>query len=130
MIENRRKATVPFAGLIVVTLAAALSAGQQLSQPQQPAPAQSQSAPVQSPPKGCIAVQPIGSHALRNVMLLGAAGAFISKHQYKVVDVVGYPAQIGQKYHGDDLHTIQGSGTKVVLLPKHYTQDNLRKACQ
>jgi hypothetical protein len=62
-------------------------------------------------------------------MLLGAAGAFISKHQYKVVDVVDYPARVGQKYHGDDLHTLQGNGTKVVLLPKKYTQDELRKAC-
>jgi hypothetical protein len=129
MIEIKHKVTMLFAWMIAVGLAAALSAAQQPSQPQQAVPAVSQPAPVQSAPKGCIAVQPIGSHAFRNVMLLGAAGAFISKHQYKVVDLVDYPAQMGQKYHGDDLQTIQGSGTRVVLLPKKYTQDQLRKAC-
>ncbi len=129
MIEIRRKATMPFACIIAVTLAAALSVAQQPGQPQELVQLKSHAEPVQSPPKGCIAVQPTGSHAFRNIMLLGVAGAFISKQQYKVVDVAGYPARMGQKYHGDDLQTIQGNGTKVVLLDKHYTQDDLRKAC-
>jgi hypothetical protein len=79
--------------------------------------------------KGCMAVKPIGSHAFRNVMLFGVAGAFISHMQYQVVDAVDYPAKIGQKYHGNDLQTIQGSGTKVVLLDKHYSADELHMAC-
>jgi hypothetical protein len=76
-----------------------------------------------------MAVSPIGSHAFRNVMLLGVAGAFISHMQYQVVDAVDYPAKVGQKYHGNDLQTIQGSGTKVVLLAKHYTAEDLHMAC-
>ena len=81
------------------------------------------------PFKGCLAVRPIGSHALRNVILFGAAGALISHMQYEVVDAVDYPAKIGQKYHGNDLQTIQGNGTKVVLLDKHYSVDELHLAC-
>lgn len=80
-------------------------------------------------PRGCMAVKPTGSHAFRNVMLFGVAGAFISHMQYQVVDAVDYPAKIGQKYHGNDLQTIQGSGTKVVLLDKHYSADELHMAC-
>jgi hypothetical protein len=83
----------------------------------------------QQPAKGCMAVSPIGSHAFRNVMLFGVAGAFISHMQYQVVDAVDYPAKVGQKYHGNDLQTIQGSGTKVVLLAKHYTAEDLHMAC-
>lgn len=79
--------------------------------------------------KGCMAVKPIGSHAFRNVMLFGAAGAFISHQQYQVVDVMDYPSHVGQKYHGNDLQTIQSSGTRVVLLEKHYTAEDLHKAC-
>jgi hypothetical protein len=86
-------------------------------------------ASAQQPAKGCMAVSPIGSHAFRNVMLLGVAGAFISHMQYQVVDAVDYPAKVGQKYHGNDLQTIQGSGTKVVLLAKHYTAEDLHMAC-
>jgi hypothetical protein len=78
---------------------------------------------------GCMAVKPIGTHALRNVMLVGVAGAFISHMQYQVVDAVEYPAKVGQKFHGNDLQTIQGSGTKVVLLAKHYTAEDLHMAC-
>jgi hypothetical protein len=83
----------------------------------------------QQPSKGCMAVRPIGSHALRNVLLFGAAGALISHMQYQVVDAVDYPAKVGQKYHGNDLQTVQGSGTKVVLLAKHYTAEDLHMAC-
>jgi hypothetical protein len=130
MIEIRRAGTMPFAWITAVILSAALSAGQQPIQPLQPVQPQPQTELIQSHPKGCIAVQPIGTHAIRNIALFGVAGAFVSKEQYKVVDVTGYPARVGQKYHGNDLQTIQGSGAKVVLLSKHYTQDELRKACQ
>jgi hypothetical protein len=58
---------------------------------------------AQQPAKGCMAVRPIGSHAFRNVMLFGVAGAFISHMKYQVVDTVDYPAKVGQKYHGNDL---------------------------
>ena len=78
---------------------------------------------------GCVAVKPIGSHALRNIMLAGVAGALISKQQYQVVGVNGYPARVGQKFHGNDLQTIQGSGTKVVILDKRYSEGDL-KACE
>ena len=79
---------------------------------------------------GCIAVKSVGSHAFRNIMLGGIAGALISKQQYEVVDAVGYPAHTGQKFHGNDLQAIQGNGTKVVILAKHYTAEDLRKSCQ
>lgn len=82
-----------------------------------------------APSKGCMAVKPIGSHAFRNIMLAGVAGALISKQQYQVVDVVDYPARIGHKFHGNDLQTIQSSATKVVILEKHYTSEDLHKAC-
>jgi len=81
------------------------------------------------PSKGCMAVKPIGTHAFRNVMLFGVAGALISHMQYQVVDAVDYPAKVGQKFHGNDLQTIQGSGTKVVLLAKHYSAEDLHMAC-
>lgn len=82
------------------------------------------------PAPGCIAVKSLGSHAFRNIMLGGIAGALMSKEQYQVVDVVSYPAHTGQKFHGNDLQAIQASGTKVVILAKHYTGEDLRKACQ
>lgn len=125
MIEILRKVTIPFAGIMTIMLAATLSAAQQPTPPQQASPQ-----PPQSHPKGCLAVASIGSHTLRNVLLMGGVGAFISKEQYKVVDVSGYPARVGEKLHGNDLQTIQGNGTKVVLLTKKYTQDELRKACE
>jgi hypothetical protein len=130
MIETTRKGTFPVVFIIAVTLAAALSAAQQPGQPPQPVQPQPQAESIQSHPKGCIAVQPIGTHAIRNIALFGVAGAFVSKEQYKVVDVTDYPARVGQKYHGNDLQTVQGGGAKVVLLSKHYTQDELHKACQ
>lgn len=84
---------------------------------------------VQVASKGCLAVKPIGSHLFRNVMLLGVTGALISKQQYKVMDVVNYPVSVGTKFHGDDLQTISSSGTKVVVLDKHYKEEDLQKAC-
>lgn len=82
------------------------------------------------PAPKCLVVKSIGSHAFRNIMLGGLAGALISKEQYQVVDAVGYPAQAGQKFHGSDLQTIQTSGAKVVILPKRFTPEDVRKACQ
>jgi hypothetical protein len=79
--------------------------------------------------KGCLAVKPIGSHAFRNIFLAGVAGALISKQQYQVVDAVDYPARIGQKYHGNDLQTMQTGGVKVVILDKEYGANELQKAC-
>lgn len=92
---------------------------------QQPPP----TAPPQTPPP-CIAVKNIGSHALRNVLLGGVAGALISKEQYQVLRTINYPAAaIGSKMHGNDLETIQKAGTKVVIMPKRYTADDLVKSC-
>ena len=80
--------------------------------------------------KGCLAVVDSGSHAFRNIMLGGIAGAVVSKKQYKVVDAKDYPAHIGQKFHGNDLQTIQTSGTRIVILDKKYTPDDLHIACK
>jgi hypothetical protein len=87
--------------------------------------------PAASPPspRRCIALQELGSHVVRNMLLTGGAAGLISKDEYKVVAVIGYPARIGQKFHANDLPRIQGNGTKVVLLDKHFTQYDLRKAC-
>jgi hypothetical protein len=106
-----------------VMMAALIASGQQAPSPQASTPA------PQPASKGCLAVKPIGSHAFRNVMLFGVAGALVSKHQYQVVDAIDYPARIGQKFHGNDLQTIQSSGTRVVILDKHYTADDLHRAC-
>lgn len=78
---------------------------------------------------GCVAVRSIGSHIVRNTILWGATGALLSKEQYQVVDVLDYPARIGEKLHGGDLQTISSSA-KVVVLEKHYTADELHRACQ
>lgn len=78
----------------------------------------------------CIAVKSIGSHGFRNVLLGGVAGALISKEQYQVVKVSNYPAQIGQKFHGSDLKTLQDGGTKVIILPKKFAPEDIVKACQ
>lgn len=82
------------------------------------------------PSRGCIAVKDVGSHAFRNIMLAGVAGALISKKQYQVIDAVDYPAKMGQKFHGNDLQTLQTGGTKVVILSKDYSPDELYRACR
>ena len=79
--------------------------------------------------KGCLAVQSIGSHGFRNIMLGGIAGALLSKEQYKVVALTDYPANIGDKFHGNDLQTIQSSGAKVVVLGKKAKKEEIAKAC-
>jgi hypothetical protein len=110
--------------LVPVTLCALLSFAQQAPQPQ------SIVQPAQTQARSCLAVKPIGSHALRNIMLAGVAGALISKQQYQVVDATNYPARVGQKFHGNDLQTIGSTGTKVVILDKHYTVGEMHEACQ
>jgi hypothetical protein len=124
--------------LVLFTMTALLSFAQQ-STTSTPTPAQtsllptsatSASSPAQNLTRSCLAVTPIGSHAFRNIMLIGVAGALISHQQYQVVDAVNYPAKIGQKYHGNDLQTISTGGTKVAILDKHYTTDELHRACQ
>src|SRR5882762_10137010 len=79
------------------------------TQPQTPAAA----APAPVASRGCLAVADAGSHAFRNIIIGGLAGALVSKKQYKVVDAKDYPAHIGQKFHGNDLQTIQTSGTRI-----------------
>jgi hypothetical protein len=98
---------------------------------QAPQPAAASAAPAASttPSRGCLAVADAGSHAFRNIMLGGVAGALVSKKQYKVVDVRDYPAHVGQKFHGNDLQTVQASGVRIVILDKKYTADDLHKAC-
>ena len=94
----------------------------------QPQPV-TQPQPATTKSNGCMAVKDAGSHAFRNIMLAGVAGALISKKQYQVVDVVDYPAKIGQKFHGNDLQTLQTGGTKIVILDKKYSKEDLQKAC-
>jgi hypothetical protein len=120
--------------LVALTFAALLSFAQQAPPPQsENNPEQAANKPVvqpdQTPKKGCLAVKPIGSHAFRNVMLLGVAGALISHQQYEVVEVIDYPAHVGEKFHGSDLQTISGT-SKVVVLDKKYSPEDLQKACQ
>lgn len=79
--------------------------------------------------RGCLAVTDAGSHALRNIILGGVAGALVSKKQYRVLDAVDYPAKIGQKFHGNDLDTLQKGGVKIVILAKKPTADQLKQAC-
>jgi len=61
-------------------------------------------------------------------MLGGIAGAVVSKQQYKVVDSVNYPAHEGQKFHGNDLQTMQSGGVHVTVLDKKYTPEDVAKA--
>ncbi len=79
---------------------------------------------------GCLAVRDAGSHAFRNIMLAGVAGALISKKQYQVVDALDYPAAVGQKFHGNDIQTLQTGGTRIVILGKNYTPEDLHRACR
>jgi len=96
------------------------------AQPQATQPAAQPTQPTQ--PKACLSVVDIGSHAFRNIMLGGIAGAVVSKTQYKVVDSVNYPAHEGQKFHGNDLQTIESSGVHVTVLDKKYTPSDLVNA--
>ena len=117
--------------LCVLIVTAALAATASLARESaESAPQPSGTQPVTTQSAGCIAVKSIGSHAFRNIMLAGLAGALISKQQYQVVRSVSYPARIGQKFHGNDLQTLQTSGTKIVILDKHYSGEDLERACR
>ena len=109
-------------GIYILLLTGLLSPGLlgQESATQNPKDKETTSAPS----NGCLAVKPIGSHAFRNIMLAGVAGAIVSKQQYQVVDVANYPAKVGQKYHGNDLQTIQTSGAKVFIIDKKEKETN------
>jgi len=104
-----------------------LAAAVPLSAQQQSVQQASTQQPTQQP-KGCLTVVNAGSHAFRNIMLGGLAGAVISKAQYKVVDSVNYPAHEGQKFHGNDLQTMQAEGVRVTVLDKKYTEEDVAKA--
>jgi hypothetical protein len=110
--------------VLVITIAVAAQAPPAASTQGQPGAPQ----PVAS--RGCLAVTDAGSHAFRNIMLGGLAGALVSKKQYRVADAVDYPAKIGQKFHGNDLQTLQQGGTRIVILDKKYSADELHKACR
>lgn len=120
--------------IVACMLLAIAGFGQQATQPQSAtepethAHTQSGTHAAPAATKGCLVVKSIGSHAVRNVLLFGVAGAIVSKQQYAVVDAVDYPARVGEKFHGNDLQTIANS-TKVVVLDKHYTPEDLHKAC-
>lgn len=73
----------------------------------------------------CLAVKPIGSHAVRNVFLFGIAGAIVSKQQYQVLEAIGYPVAVGTKYHGNELQVIQQGGARVIIVDKHYDGSGL-----
>ena len=110
--------------LVSLTLCALLSVTRESAQ------AQSADQAAQTQTRSCLAVKPMGSHAFRNIMLLGVAGALISKQQYQVVDATDYPARVGQKFHGNELQTIGSTGTRIVILDKRYTVADLHAACQ
>jgi hypothetical protein len=95
-----------------------------------------------SPATKCLAVKDAGLHIWRDTVLFdSAAGVRIGKKEYEVVDVVGYPAMIGQKFHGDQMRIIQKEGVRIVILVdissvhgrvmgKKYRADELQKACR
>ena len=68
MIKVNRNSQVLGALLVIAALAAQSSLAES---PQQ----QSGTQPAAAPANGCIAVKSIGSHAFRNIMLAGVAGA-------------------------------------------------------
>lgn len=88
------------------------------------------SASAQESRNGCIAVKPVGSHAFRNIMLGGLAGALVSKEQYEILGKKNYPVKIGDKFHGDDLKTMQSAGTRVLILSKNVKKEEAARACE
>ena len=120
--------------LAVVLVGLPSVAAAQTAQPLPPPPQPTANTTVQDAtpapkPTSCLAVIEAGSHAFRNIMLGGLAGAIVSKKQYKVVNAVNYPAHIGQKFHGGDLQMFSSSGTKVIILDKKYSPEDLQTAC-
>ncbi len=85
------------------------------------------SAPSQT--KSCVIVQHEGGHAFRNYMLLGVAGAVISKERYKVVESNVAGLKVGEKMHGDELQA-RTQGAKVIVLRKNKIElAEAREAC-
>ena len=116
--------------MLIASLSCATAAAAQSRSNVLPPANQPTNAAVTSTSRSCLAVKDVGSHALRNIVLAGVAGALISKKQYQVVDVVDYPASPGQKFHGGDLQTLQTGGTKIVILGKNYSAEDLHRACR
>jgi hypothetical protein len=110
---------------LVTILLTAMAFAQQPAQPQQ----QSQSQPT-AQPKQCVIVQHEGSHAFRNFMLLGVAGAVISKERYKVLESNVAGTKPGDKMHGDELQA-RTQGAKVVVVKTNKTDElvSAREAC-
>ena len=111
--------------LLATILLTVTAFAQQPAQPQQ----QSQSqAPAQT--KQCVIAQHEGSHAFRNVMLLGVAGAVISKERYKVLESNVAGITPGEKMHGDELQA-RTQGAKVVVVKKNNDSElrSAREAC-
>ena len=115
--------------LISAFLLCSTAFGQQSAQPKEQAqvPAQSQAqSPTPAQGKPCVIVQHEGGHAFRNVMLLGVAGAVISKERYKVVESNVAGITLGEKMHGDELQA-RTQGAKVLVLRKN-NKDELQAA--
>jgi hypothetical protein len=102
--------------LLLPILLTGMAFAQQSAQPQQ-----SQSQPP-AQPKPCVIVEHEGSHAFRNVMLLGVAGAVISKERYKVLESNVAGISPGDKMHGEELQA-RTQGAKVVVVKKNKTDE-------
>lgn len=111
--------------LLATILLTVTAFAQQPAQPQQQSPTQS---PTQARP--CVIAQHEGSHAFRNMMLLGVAGAVISKERYKVLESNVAGITPGEKMHGDELQA-RTQGAKVVVVKKGKDTELLsaREAC-
>jgi hypothetical protein len=110
--------------LLLPILLTGMAFAQQSAQPQQ-----SQSQPP-AQPKQCVIVEHEGSHAFRNVMLLGVAGAVISKERYKVLESNVAGISPGDRMHGEELQA-RTQGAKVVVVKKNKTDElvTARDAC-
>jgi hypothetical protein len=111
--------------LISVLVLCAAGFGQESGQAKE-VPGQSAQSSTSAQNKPCVIVQHEAGHAFRNVMLLGVAGAVISKERYKVVEsnVAGLTA--GEKMHGDELQA-RTQGVRVQVLRKN-TKEELQSA--
>jgi hypothetical protein len=111
--------------LVATILLTVMAFAQQPAQPQQ----QNQSQPP-AQPKPCVIVQHEGSHAFRNMMLLGVAGAVISKERYKVLESNVAGIKPDDKMHGDELQA-RTQGAKVVVVRTSKTDELVpaREAC-
>jgi hypothetical protein len=111
--------------LLPTILLTVMAFAQQPAQPQH----ESESRPP-TQPKPCVIVLHEGSHAFRNVMLLGVAGAVISKERYKVLESNVAGIKSDEKMHGDELQA-RTQGAKVVVVKKDKGDElvSAREAC-